>query len=245
MNVPCSAGLKLYESEHIQSVCGETIRPGGYDLTRRAVDHCGGGRGQTLMDIGCGNGASMAFIREHYGMTVLGIDLSEKMIHDGTQISPGLPVCLGDAEHLSFQNESMDIALTECCMCHFANDLAVLREIYRVLKPSGHMIVTDMFARKSDLSDHDVHKATRLRTKTDILRRIGTVGYEPVVWEDHTRALTQLTVDIIMQYGSLSNFYDLASPDCANQPQLRPMNKIKKGYYLLIARKSRSNIRDE
>jgi arsenite methyltransferase len=244
MNVQGGAGCRLYESEHVRSVCGETIRPGGYDLTRRAVALCGGRKGQSLLDIGCGNGASMAFIRDNYGMAVLGIDASEKMIHEGRKKSPGLPICLGAAEHLSFQNESMDIVLTECSMSHFSDDLAVLKEICRVLKPSGHMIVADMYVRKSDLSDDAVHKATRLRTKIDILQRVSAIGYEPALWEDHTQALMQLTVDIIMQYGSVSNFYALASPDCADQPLLRPMNNIKKGYYLLTARKSRTNICD-
>jgi arsenite methyltransferase len=244
MNVHCPAGCKLYESEPIRSICGNTIRPGGYDLTRRAVDLCGSSTGQTLLDIGCGNGASVAFIRDNYGMAVMGIDASKKMIFEGKIRSPELPICLGDAVHLSFQNHSMDIVLTECAMSHFADDLGVLKEIYRVLKPSGHMIVTDMYARKSDLCDHAVYKATRLRTKTDILRRVGAIGYEPVVWEDHTQALMQLTVDIIMYYGSLSNFYALALPDCADQLMLRTMNNIKKGYYLLIAKKPRSNICD-
>ena len=237
-------GCKLYESEHIGSVCGETLRPGGYDLTRRAVEHCGGSKGRMLLDVGCGNGASMAFIRENYGMAVLGIDLSATMIHKGRKRSPDLPFCLGDAGHLSIQNDSMDMVMTECCMSHFSDDLAVLKEIYRILKPSGYIIVTDMYARKSDLSDHAVHKSTRLRTKTDILRRVSAMGYEPALWEDHTQALMQLTMDIIMQYGSLSNFYALASPNWADQPQLRPMKKVKKGYYLLIAKKPQGNVCD-
>lgn len=241
MNRRRFSGCKLYESKHIRSVCGDTIRPGGYDLTRRAVERCGVAKGQRLLDIGCGNGASMAFIRENYNMAVLGIDSSEKMILEGGKRSPSLPFFLGDAGHLSIQNNSIDIALTECCMSHFADDLAVLKEIYRVLKPSGHLIVTDMYARKSDLGDRAVHQATRLRTETDILRRIGAVGYKPVVWEDHTRELMQLTVDIIMQYGSLSDFYALAAPECTDQPLMLPVDKVKKGYYLLIARKPAEN----
>jgi arsenite methyltransferase len=154
-------------------------------------------------------------------------------------------ICLGAAEHLSFPSESMDIVLTECSMSHFSDHLEVLKEICRVLKPSVHMIVADMYARKSDMNDHAVYQATGLRTKTDILRRVIGVGCEPVAWEDHTQALMQLTVDIIMQYGSLSNFYALALPDRTDQPLLRPLNQVKKGYYLLIAKKSHRSICDK
>ena len=166
------------------------------------------------------------------------------MIHEGKKRSPCLPFFLGLAENLPFQNNSMDIVLTECCMSHFADKEAVLREIYRVLKPSGYMIVTDMYARKSALTDHAVCNATGLRTKTDILRGVSARGYETVVWEDCSQELMQLTVDIIMHYGSLSNFYALVSTDCEGQPLPKPMNQIKKGYYLLIAKKSQRNICD-
>ena len=71
MNVQGSTGCKVYESEHIRSICGETIRPGGYDLTRRALELCGIRSGQTLLDIGCGYGASMEFIRENFGWRCL------------------------------------------------------------------------------------------------------------------------------------------------------------------------------
>ncbi len=54
---------------------GAPLRPGGADLTQRAL-HCAGFRaGERVLDLGCGVGVATRLLREH-GCTALGLDLA-------------------------------------------------------------------------------------------------------------------------------------------------------------------------
>ncbi|OYT57850.1 SAM-dependent methyltransferase [Euryarchaeota archaeon ex4484_162] len=69
----------------------------------------------------------------------VGIDPSRKM----TEISreKGVQVCRAVAENLPFKDKSFDFALMITTIC-FVDDLPMsLREVYRVLKPQGFIIV--------------------------------------------------------------------------------------------------------
>ena len=73
----------LYASEALQAVTGETVRPGGYDLTRRAVEFCGLATGSRLLDVGCGTGASVELLIGEYRLDAVGVDPTGKMLELG------------------------------------------------------------------------------------------------------------------------------------------------------------------
>ena len=66
--------VRLYEQSPLLEVAGETIRPGGLELTDRALAYCALPVGSRLLDVGCGPAASSAHLVNHYGFDAIGLD---------------------------------------------------------------------------------------------------------------------------------------------------------------------------
>jgi len=99
-------------------------------------------RGRTLL-VGVGTGADIKFLPSD--LTVIGIDISPGMIEKARPRATGYPGCLElqvmDALDLAFEDASFDTAITACCLCSVPYPVRCLREIYRVLKPDGRLLM--------------------------------------------------------------------------------------------------------
>ena len=140
--------LPLYGTEAFREACGETLRPGGLELTRYGLDlmaEAGLAQGGLVLDAGCGTGASARELSGK-GFGAVGIDWHPGQLDAG---SPGGPFHLvqGDFMRLPFKDSVFDGALAECTLS-LAPDLAVaLAGIARVLKPGGLLLVQDLVLR--------------------------------------------------------------------------------------------------
>lgn len=104
------------------------------------------GPGTRILDAGCGSGRNLVyFLRE--GFDVCGVDLSADAVEHvrslARALAPHLPAenfRREAVEQMSFEGESFDAVLSSAVL-HFARDeahwLALLREMWRVLKPGG------------------------------------------------------------------------------------------------------------
>lgn len=109
------------------------------------------GPGQSVLDVGCGNGAFLALlgrvIRPH-GQAV-GLDYSSAFVDEArARINvEGLDDCAtvveGDAYKLPFDDNSFDAARCERVLMHLDDPAAVLREMRRVVRPGGNVVVTE------------------------------------------------------------------------------------------------------
>lgn len=66
----------LYETKHLEGTTGETLRPGGYELTEKIINRCAFKKGDEILDLGCGNGATLHYLKEKYGIDGMGLDPS-------------------------------------------------------------------------------------------------------------------------------------------------------------------------
>lgn len=84
----------------------------------------------------------------------VGIDISEEYIEKARESFSDEPVEFEvmDAETLSFEDNSFDTVCISFTMHHLENVDIVLREMNRVLKPGGHLILQEMFS-DSDQSE--------------------------------------------------------------------------------------------
>ena len=100
------------------------------------------------LDIGCGTGV----LEEKFipGASVIGLDLSNEMIAiaQSKQIE-SLALVWGDAEKLPFASGSFDKVLS-CYAVKYCNLENFVAQIYRVLKPGGHVVLYD-FAKPRGL----------------------------------------------------------------------------------------------
>lgn len=130
----------------------------------------------SVLDIGTGTGvvALQAVKKIGVGGKVHGIDLSEGMLATAKAKAEKLGLAEKvefsrmDAEKLEFADESFDAVVSLFALLHFPNPLTALKEIYRVMKPNGRLVV----AVGSSPPLFSVSGLThRLKVLPDILRR--------------------------------------------------------------------------
>jgi SAM-dependent methyltransferase len=113
--------------------------------------------GQTVLDIGCGNGYKDAEYCRQRDITLKGVDYSEDMIAVAKQYeSPRLKFEHGDILKLNEANK-YDVVITDRCLINLDNTEAQIKAIdnvYNMLKPSGIYLMLE--CTKSGL--HNINK---------------------------------------------------------------------------------------
>lgn len=107
----------------------------------RLPPHAGG----NLLDIGCGTGAFLhAVSARHPDMEIAGVDVSPDMLAIARRRLPeDAMLQVASADALPFPDASFDIVVTTNAFHFFRAPDAALREISRVLRPGGAVVVTD------------------------------------------------------------------------------------------------------
>ncbi len=87
------------------------------------------------------------------GSHITGIDLSQGMLEVGKAKCQGLPIDLevGDAENLRFADGTFDRVCVAFGVRNFENLMKGLREMQRVLKPGGKLIILELSYPKNRL----------------------------------------------------------------------------------------------
>jgi len=218
----------IYESGLLRDACGPALRPGGTRLTERAVELCRFPAGARLLDVGCGSGISVDYLRNTHGFNASGIDISASLISEGLQRNPALPLAQATAEALPCGDESLDGIFCECVLSLLDDPLKALKEFYRTLKKGGRLVLSDLY-RCRTLSDVEQTCGTNggMASSKEIQGLLSSCGFNGLIlWEDHTRALQEMAAQIMLTYGSLECLAGLC--DGA---------KSKPGYYLLVTGK--------
>ena len=112
--------------------------------------------GERLLDVGAGSGTLVAQALA-LGVDATGVDASEAMARVAVAKVPGRFV-LGGAERLPFAAHSFDVVTTSLSMHHWESAEDGLREIARVLRPGGRLVLADV-ERAGSLAR--VHNACR------------------------------------------------------------------------------------
>jgi MPBQ/MSBQ methyltransferase len=103
-------------------------------------------KGQTLLDVGCGIGGSSRILARDYGFSVTGITISPQQVKRAQQLTPeGLDAKfqVDDAMALSFPDASFDVVWSVEAGPHMPNKAVFARELMRVLKPGGILVLAD------------------------------------------------------------------------------------------------------
>lgn len=102
--------------------------------------------GTTLLDVGCGIGGSSRILARDYGFAVTGITISPQQVKRAQELTPaGLNAQfrVDDAMALSFPDASFDVVWSIEAGPHMPDKAIFARELLRVLKPGGVLVVAD------------------------------------------------------------------------------------------------------
>jgi len=204
--------------------------PGKRELLARGVALAQLPDGARVVDLGCGGGTSVEYLRHALGLRTVGLDLS------APGDAQGGPFLQADARALPLADGAVDGVLLECVLSVVRERERVLGECVRVLKPGGKLILTDLYAREPRPAA--VGRAmpgpcgAEFLPAEKLLALVDSSGLVTLAWEDHTRVLKEYVARLILQE-ALTVEALAPRPDgeraSAGDPSLRP------GYGLLVA----------
>jgi ubiquinone/menaquinone biosynthesis C-methylase UbiE len=231
----------LYLTSPVRKGLGPCLRPGGETLTRHILGLLRPGPDHTVLDAGCGTGATMGMLREYGAGRLLGLDLDTGLL--GEALRCGARIARADLARLPLLSASMDMVLCEC-VWNLTDKPQVLREFARVLRRGGTLALSDIYLQNPTAGSHAASwpsrscffQATDLATVREM---VTTAGFEVMTLEDHSRLLKQTAAEFVFAHGSLQGFWQAVLGDreradavCAAAIATRP------GLFLLTARRS-------
>lgn len=171
------------------------FRPSHKAIIRR-INERYGDRPVRILDVGCGTGVFAARIREALPQSqVWGVDLVRGMLSRGAERwkhhAENVTPVQGDSERLPFAEGSFDIVTCANSFHHYPHQHQAVAEMFRVLKPSGRLMLIDGFRDRPwgwfiyDVCvagvEGDVHHASARRFR-ELFRE---AGFEQVVQKRH------------------------------------------------------------
>ncbi|MGF1515799.1 MAG: methyltransferase domain-containing protein [Elainellaceae cyanobacterium] len=102
--------------------------------------------GKALLDVGCGIGGSTRILARDYGFDATGITISPRQVSRAQELTPAgvtARFAVDDAMALSFPDASFDVVWSVEAGPHMPDKAVFARELLRVLKPGGVLVVAD------------------------------------------------------------------------------------------------------
>lgn len=155
--------------------------------------------GEVVLDLGSGAGVDcfLAASRVGPGGRVIGVDMTPDMVErarENARIAEqgNVEFRLGTIEELPLKDASVDLIISNCVINLSPEKGRVFEEAFRVLKPGGRLVVSDLVAERTptdeERSDMDLYSAcvSGAETATIVEGLLKAAGFDKVTIEAAT-----------------------------------------------------------
>jgi SAM-dependent methyltransferase len=213
------------------------FRPGGLELTARAIALANLGAGSTVLDLGCGAGDTMRYLHSQ-GIDAIGVDCADDATAPETCTPDTGTRIVARAEALPLADGSVQAILTECSFSLFQDRSRALAECARILVDGGRLMISDLYARNPDaIAQADSLPgscAARMLVRDELEPSLSNAGFTLNVWEDHSQALRECAARFLFEHGTLDGLWGCGGGESSLAIQAE-MRAARAGYFLLIA----------
>lgn len=151
----------------------------------------------SVLDVGTGSGHTAAALAPKVADVVC-VDITRQMLAEAQKLALELRIdkvtfCLANAHALPFHDRAFDIVTCRRAAHHFSDITQALREMRRVLRPDGRLVIDDRSVPEDTFVDSCMNELDRLHDASHVRE------YRPSQWRELLEGC-DFVVDLIEPY---------------------------------------------
>lgn len=163
-----------------------------------------------ILDIGFGLGALAFYLAEKYQSQVTGLEINPWMVEETIRRTPDDLknqvefLCYNPDQPLPFADASFDIVVSKGVLTHLQNKSFLFKEIYRILKPEGRLLIDDWLSLHNNQWGESIQKMCELEDLTlyalneaSYLELLANSGFKKIESANQSNLYLQYNCDIV------------------------------------------------
>ena len=219
--------MALWQEPIFREIAGQTLRPGGLDLTTRALEWLKT-KGYLpnwglAIDLGAGRGASLNLLAD-FGFMALGLDLGLDPDLDRPKLADTAYLLKANLLQPPLKNGLANLVLLECVLSILEEPRAGLKIAASLLQDGGICLISDLTSDLGqDVSSPNISMSTKApikgkrscmdgaRSAASWLALFQEAGFQLLYSADQSQALRELSAKLIWYGGACKGLCELST----------------------------------